>query len=66
MHQDPTFDTSDALPSARAGDFMRAGDALRLALEIADTAIELAERVGGSPKTVAALRMQATRLRAGV
>lgn len=65
MHQDPAFDTSDLLTPARATDYMRA-DALRLALEIADTALSLAERVGGAQRTVAALRMQVTRLRAAV
>lgn len=66
MHQDPVFDTSDTRAATGAGANMRTADALRLALEVAELALEVAERAGTAPRLVAVLRMQATRLRAEV
>lgn len=49
--------------AARPGDFLRVADSLRLALEIAETAVELAEQRGAGKKSVDALRRSIEALR---
>lgn len=53
------------LPVTRAGDYMRAVDKLRLALELMEgAALHLERRDGSSDPLVIRLRMQLARLRA--
>lgn len=60
-----TIPRTPALPAARAGDFMRLADDVRLALELVDRAADYIEqREGTSHPLVVKMRMQAYRLRA--
>lgn len=61
---EPSVDTPVHVPAARVGDFLRVTDSLKVALELAEIAVDVAERRGGASQSTAAIRRQIARLRA--